>query len=166
MTWVDLLNALLVAGIVMPLLLVLLGLLAATRAIAIQIAALTLLALSVAGLARRQAMVSAPARGSGDHARPVHRSSRLGHPPPAALPRQRRRAPARRRRATRPRPRCPERHQVIRVLRVRRQLPRPRRGIRHHACTGQRSVPLTQMQRTEILMTTPIYTLTCTGERP
>ncbi|MFD8900571.1 hypothetical protein [Streptomyces ardesiacus] len=46
MNWADLLNALLVAGMVMPLLLMLLGLLATTRAIAIQIAALTLLTVS------------------------------------------------------------------------------------------------------------------------
>ncbi|GAA2720483.1 MULTISPECIES: hypothetical protein [Streptomyces] len=46
MNWADLLNALLVAGMVMPLLLMFLGLLATTRAIAIQIAALTLLAVS------------------------------------------------------------------------------------------------------------------------
>ncbi|MGW3390527.1 hypothetical protein [Streptomyces cinereoruber] len=42
MNWAELLNALLVAGLVMPLLLMLLGLLT-TRAVAIQIAALTLL---------------------------------------------------------------------------------------------------------------------------
>ncbi|MFI0813479.1 hypothetical protein [Streptomyces echinatus] len=46
MNWADLLNALLVAGMVMPLLLMLLGLLTTTRAIAIQIAALTLLTVS------------------------------------------------------------------------------------------------------------------------
>ncbi|MEU7031612.1 hypothetical protein AB0A60_33555 [Streptomyces sp. NPDC046275] len=46
MNWAELLNALLVAGMVMPLLLMLLGLLSTTRAVAIQIAALTLLTVS------------------------------------------------------------------------------------------------------------------------